>query len=299
MDWDKLRIFHAVASAGSFTHAGQMLTLSQSAVSRQISALEEEISTPLFQRHARGLTLTDEGQLLFTTVSDVLARLDAAEEALKNNHCRPRGHLKITASHGIGAYWLLPRLKEFLKEYPEVEIHVVMDDRELDLSQREADLAIRMRAPVQADLIQRKLFTVHYHMYASKEYLAAHPRASTALEDIANHTIIVYGETAAPEIRDINWLLELYAKNFRAGSKGSIIRINNVTGILQAVEAGLGIGVVPDYVAAEHPSLVPVLPDVPALSFDLHLVYADALRQSKRVAAFRDFLVKGSKDWQY
>ena len=298
MDWDKLRIFHAVATAGSFTHAGQMLTLSQSAVSRQISALEEEIATPLFQRHARGLTLTNEGELLFATVTDVLARLGAAEEALKNIHDSPRGHLKISTTHGIGAYWLLPRLKEFLKAYPEIEIHVVMDDHELDLSQREADLAIRMRSPVQADLIQRKLFTVHYHMYASQEYLAARG-APTSLEDIAEHAIIVYGETAAPEIRDINWLLDLYRKHFKPGAKGSVIRINNMTGILQAVEAGLGIGVVPDYIAANHPDLVPVLPDVPSISYDVHLVYADALRQSKRVAAFRDFLVKGSKDWQY
>ncbi len=219
MDWDKLRIFHAVASAGSFTHAGQMLTLSQSAVSRQISALEEEISTPLFQRHARGLTLTNEGELLFATVSDVLAKLAAAEETLKNIHDSPRGQLKISATYGIGAYWLMPRLKEFLKEYPEVEVHLIMDDSELDLSQREADLAIRLRAPVQADLIQRRLFTVNYHMYASKEYLAARGTPKS-LEDIADHSIVVYGETAAPEIRDINWLLEVYRKHFKPGSKG-------------------------------------------------------------------------------
>jgi DNA-binding transcriptional LysR family regulator len=298
MDWDKLRIFHAVASAGSFTHAGQMLSLSQSAVSRQISALEEEISTPLFQRHARGLTLTDEGELLYTAVSDVLSRLAAAEEALKNIHESPRGPLKITASHGIGAYWLLPRLKEFAKEYPEVELHVLMDDRELDLSQREADLAVRMRAPVQADLIQRKLFTVHYHMYASQEFLKAN-KAPVSLEDICNFPIVVYGETAAPEIKEINWLLEHYRKHFRSGCKGSITRINNLTGILQGVLTGMGIGVLPDYVASGYPELVQVLPEVPAPSFDVHLVYADALRQSKRVAAFRDFLVKGSKDWQY
>jgi hypothetical protein len=298
MDWDKLRIFHAVASAGSFTHAGQQLTLSQSAVSRQISALEEEISTPLFQRHARGLTLTDEGELLYTAVREVLSRLAAAEEALKNIHETPRGPLKITASHGIGAYWLLPRLKEFSKEYPDVEIHLLMEDRELDLSQREADLAVRMRAPVQADLIQRKLFTVHYHMYASKEFLEKQGEPKT-LEDICNFPIVVYGETAAPEIREINWLLEHYKKHFKSGCKGSITRINNITGILQAVEVGLGIGVLPDYVAIGHPQLVRVLPEVPAPSFDVHLVYADALRQSKRVAAFRDFLVKGSKDWQY
>ena len=298
MDWDKLRIFHAVAAAGSFTHAGQSLGLSQSAVSRQISALEDEISTPLFQRHARGLTLTDEGELLYGAVTDVLGRLAAAEEQLKNIHDSPRGSLKITASHGIGAYWLVPRLKEFLKEFPEVEIHLLMDDHELDLSQREADLAVRMRAPVQADLIQRKLFTVHYHMYASKEFAKAHGMPK-ALEDIANFPIVVYGESAAPEIRDINWLLEHYRKHLQPGSKGRITRINNITGILQAVEEGVGIGVLPDYVAVVHPELTRVLPDVPAPSFDVHLVYADALRQSKRVAAFRDFLVKGSKDWQY
>ena len=129
MDWDKLRIFHAVASAGSFTHAGQMLTLSQSAVSRQISALEEEITTPLFQRHARGLTLTDEGELLFTAVSDVLSRLGQAEEALKNAQSAPRGSLKITTSHGLGTYWVLPRIESFLTEFPELQVHLVFEDR--------------------------------------------------------------------------------------------------------------------------------------------------------------------------
>lgn len=296
MDWDKLRIFHAVASAGSFTHAGQSLGLSQSAVSRQISALEEEITTPLFQRHARGLTLTDEGEMLYAAVSDVLTRLAQAEEALKNVRESPRGALKITSSHGIGTYWLVPRLDDFLKEYPEVEVHLVMEDRELDLAQREADLAIRMRAPVQADLIQRKLFTVHYHMYATKTYLEKYGTPSS-LDELADHTIIAYGETAAPEIREINWLLEQTRR--RLSGKGRTVRINNVTGILCATEASVGIAAVPDYVAAERPHLMRVLPDVPGPSFDVHLVYADALRQSKRVAAFRDFLVRASKDWRY
>ena len=102
-----------------------------------------------------------------------------------------------------------------------------------------------------------------------------------------------------PEIRDINWLLEAFKKNSKPGSTGRVIRINNITGILQATEAGLGIGVVPDYMAADHPELERVLPDVDAPGFDVHLVYADALRQSKRVAAFRDFAVKSSRDWQY
>lgn len=297
MDWDKLRIFHAVASAGSFTHAGQMLALSQSAVSRQISALEEEILTPLFQRHARGLTLTDEGQLLYGAVSDVLARLAQAEEALRNAQAAPRGTLKVTSSHGLGTYWLLPRLGYFLQEFPELEVHLVLEDRELDLAQREADIALRMRAPVQADLIQRRLFTVHYHVYASREYVAR-VGAPAAFEDLIHHTVIVYGETAAPEIREINWLLDSM-RRLAPGDSVRALRINNITGILKATEAGAGISALPDYVAEGRSTLVRLLPEVEAPSFDAHLVYCDALRQSKRVAAFRDFLIRAAKDWRF
>jgi DNA-binding transcriptional LysR family regulator len=298
MDWDKLRIFHAVASAGSFTHAGQMLTLSQSAVSRQISALEEEINTPLFQRHARGLTLTDEGEMLYAAVSDVLARLAQAEEALKNVHDAPRGSLKVTSTHGIGSYWLIPRLGNLLKECPELEVHLMLEDRELDLSQREADVAIRMRAPVQADLIQRKLFTVHYHVYAAQSYLDANG-TPLRCEDLIDHTIISYGETAPAEVRDINWLVDQCKRTGHSTGKGRLLRINNVTGVLNAALAGLGLVSIPDYVAIQYPQLIRILPEIPGPSFDVHLVYADSLRQSKRVAAFRDFLVREAKEWRY
>jgi DNA-binding transcriptional LysR family regulator len=297
MDWDKLRIFHAVASAGSFTHAGQMLTLSQSAVSRQISALEEEITTPLFQRHARGLTLTDEGELLYGAVSDVLTRLGQAEEALKNAQSAPRGSLKITTSHGLGTYWILPRMQSFMADYPELQVHLVFEDRELDLAQREADIAIRMRAPVQADLIQRKLFAVHYHLYADEKYLARFG-APQNFGDLTKHTLIAYGETAAPEIRDVNWLIDNVRKLSPDGCYQAI-RINNLTGILQATEAGMGVAALPDYITESRKNLVRVLPDVEGPTFDVHLVYCDALRQSKRVAAFRDFLVREAKDWRY
>lgn len=296
MDWDKLRIFHAVASAGSFTHAGQMLALSQSAVSRQISALEEEINTPLFQRHARGLTLTDEGELLYGAVSDVLTRLGQAEEALKNAQSAPRGSLKVTSSHGLGTYWLLPRMEEFIREFPELQVHLMFEDRELDLAQREADLALRMRAPVQADLIQRKLFTVHYHLCATREYLQQHGTPRT-FDELCEHTLIAYGERVASEVRDVNWLLDS-TRRFNDGC-GRALRINNITGILHAVEAGIGVAALPDYLTAERPHLVRVLPDMEGPTFDVHLVYCDALRQSKRVAAFRDFLVRAAREWKY
>jgi DNA-binding transcriptional LysR family regulator len=197
----------------------------------------------------------------------------------------------------LGANWVLPRMREFMRDFPELQVHLVFEDRELDLTQREADLAIRMRAPVQADLIQRKLFTVHYHLYASADYLAR-VGAPARVEDLATHSLIAYGETAAPEIRDVNWLIDTARRNAPGGSVNAL-RINNITGILLAAEAGMGVAALPDYLAADHRGLVRLLPEIEGPTFDVHLVYCDALRQSKRVAAFRDFIVKASKDWVF
>src|SRR5437763_1517749 len=113
MDWDKLKVFHAAAEAGSFTHAGEQLGLSQSAVSRQVSALEQELSVSLFHRHARGLILTEQGDLLFRTAHDVFMQLQAARAKLTDSRERPSGDLKITTTPGVGINWLIPRLGEF------------------------------------------------------------------------------------------------------------------------------------------------------------------------------------------
>src|SRR5512133_1119387 len=114
LDWDKLRVFHAVAEAGSFTHAGETLNLSQSAVSRQIQALEEALAVPLFHRHARGLILTEQGELLFRTAREVFAKLSMAEGLVSASKDRPKGPLKITSSAAFGSTWLTPRMHEFL-----------------------------------------------------------------------------------------------------------------------------------------------------------------------------------------
>src|SRR5580765_6512702 len=143
MDWDKLKVFHAAAEAGSFTHAGERLGLSQSAVSRQVSALESELSVPLFHRHARGLILTEQGELLYRTAHEVFSKLAMAEAQLGESKDRPKGGLKVTATQAFGSAWLTPNLVEFVELYPDVEVDLVLEDRELDLSMREADVAIR------------------------------------------------------------------------------------------------------------------------------------------------------------
>ena len=289
MDWDKLRVFHAVAEAGSFTHAGESLNLSQSAVSRQISALEESLSVPLFHRHARGLILTEQGELLFRTAREVFAKLSMAEGLITESKDRPKGPLKITTTVAFGATWLTPRIREFLDLYPEIQVSLVVDDSELDLSMREADVAIRMSPPRQPDLIQRHLVSVQVHIYATGDYLQKHGTPQRA-EDLEEHRIIVYGEDARPPVPGVNWLLEVGAKS--GHDRRPILTVNNTYGMLRAIMSGLGLAALPDFVAHEHSGLVRVLPEVSGPPNEAYFVYPEELRTSKRISVFRDFLLR-------
>jgi len=289
MDWDKLRVFHAVAEAGSFTHAGEALNLSQSAVSRQISALEESLSVPLFHRHARGLILTEQGELLYRTAREVFSKLAMTEAMLSESKDRPKGPLKVTTTVSFGSAWLTPRIREFTDLYPEIQVSLVVDDSELDLSMREADVAIRMSPPRQPDLVQRHLMTMRYNIYASSEYLKRFGTPQKP-EDLDKHRIIIYGQDARPPVRNINWLWEVGA---RAGyERRPIFMVNNVYGILRAVESGLGIAALPDFMAQETVDLIRILPELAGPEVEAYFVYPEELRTSKRIAVFRDFLLR-------
>ena len=289
MDWDKLRIFHAVAEAGSFTHAGDILNLSQSAVSRQISALEESLRLPLFHRHARGLVLTEQGEYLYRTVHDVFSKLAMVEAQLTESKERPKGPLKITTMVSFGATWLAPRIHEFMEVYPDIEVQLLLDDKELDLSLRQADVAIRFKAPRQADLIQRHLMTVHIHAYASTGYIKRHGMPQSA-DELDQHRIITYGDAGRSPVPEADWLL-------RVGAKGGNVRrphlmINNVYGIKNAVLSGAGIGALPDVMAYGDENLIQILPEMEGPEFDAYFVYVEEMRASKRIAVFREFLLR-------
>jgi DNA-binding transcriptional LysR family regulator len=289
MDWDKLRIFHAVAEAGSFTHAGEVLNLSQSAVSRQISSLEESLNVALFHRHARGLILTEQGELLYRTAHEVFSKLAMAEAQLAESKDRPKGQLKVTATQAFGSSWLTPALLEFIDLYPDVDVDLVLEDRELDLSMREADVAIRMAPPRQPELIQRHLMTVHLNIYAAPSYLKRHGIPKVP-EDIDQHRVIVYGNDMRPPVEDIDWLL-------RAGTKKDkprrpILKVNSVYAILRAVQSGLGLASLPEFMVTEGASLVRVLPELQGPRIDAYFVYPEELRNSKRIQVFRDFLLR-------
>ena len=289
MDWDKLRIFHAVAEAGSFTHAGEALNLSQSAVSRQISALEESVSVPLFHRHSRGLILTEHGELLYRTAHEVFAKLAMAEAQLSESKDRPKGQLKVTTTVALGSTWLTPRMGEFLEVYPDVTVDLLLDDRELDLSMREADVAIRMAPPRQPELIQRHLMTVHMHVYAAPSYIKRYGLPKSP-EDLEQHKVIVYGEETKPPVPDVNWLLRLGVKG--EGLRRPCLTVNNVYAIQRAAQAGLGLAALPEFMVQGTSNLVRVMPDIEGPRLDAYFVYPEELRNSKRIQVFRDFLLR-------
>jgi len=290
MDWDQLRIFNAVAEAGSFTRAGKKLNLSQSAVSRQIGALENALGVPLFHRHARGLVLTEPGEDLFETVKEVAAKLTMATARLNEGRDQPEGPLKITTTVAFGSAWLTSRMNLFHSVYPDISVSLLLvDNIELDLSTREADVAIRFAPQQQPNLIQRRLMTIRYRVFASREYLDKNGTPESA-EELDLHELIVYGEDTPAPIADMNWLLD--AGSPTGTRRAPALTVNSVYGIFRAVRSGFGIAALPFYMAEEAPELVEILPELAGPSFDAYFVYAEELRHSRRIVAVRDFLLR-------
>lgn len=288
IDWDKLKTFHAAARSGSLTRAATDLGISQSAVSRQIAALEETMNLPLFHRHARGLTLTEEGSVLFKTAADVNNRIAISVANVQNVRQLPQGILRVSCPISLGSNWLTTVMPEFLAAYPEIEVQLILEDSEHDLMAFDVDCALRPWPSTQGDLIERKLGQVTQSLYASPSYLAAQA-APTSAEDLDNHRIVAFGDLLPTKLQSSNWALSV-GRDDKAGPRKPIMSINNLHGIMRAAEAGIGLAGLPDYMTASTRRLVRILPEVRGESFDLYFVYPSELRGSAKAKVFREFL---------
>lgn len=296
LDWDKLRIFHTAAESGSFTHAAEKLGMSQSAVSRQISALEDDLGLKLFIRHARGLVLTEVGEQLFRTAHRMHWELQQVETQMSESQDEPTGPLIVTTTVGIGSTWLSSRLDEFLKLYPLIQLEIRLNDAELDLAMREADVAIRLHRPNQSEMIQRKLFTVHNYFYASRSYIDEYG-APGSVDELDSHRVVSFGEPVPSYLGDINFLERLGRPD--SSPRRAALRVNAIYGMMQACRAGIGIAMLPAYVTEKEDGLVQVLPEIELPAYEAYFVYPPALKNSKRVGVFRDFLVSKARDWSF
>jgi DNA-binding transcriptional LysR family regulator len=296
MDWDKLRIFHAAAEAGSFTHAGEVLRMSQSAVSRQVSALEKELKVALFHRHARGLVLTEQGEMLFGTASEIMSKLSTAEMLLTDTTTKPSGDLRVTAPIGLGTVWITQRLREFFELYPEIRIELVLSDEQIAIAMRAADVAIWTSEPQQSELIRRRLFTMKMYAYASAQYVRRYGAPQT-VEALDEHAIVSYSGTPAPHLSAIRWL-EIAGLDGKPPRKPAFCA-NSVIAMKYAIRAGIGIGMIPDYLIEEDAELVPVLREADLPTVPIYFVLPEELKTAKKVQVFRDFLVAKARQWKF
>ncbi len=296
MDWDKLKIFYAVAEAGNFTKATYSLNLSQSAISRQIQSLEYELKTLLFERHARGLSLTENGEYLFKTAREVIAKLKDVESTLMDKKNKPSGKLTVTTVVTLGTIWLTPRIQEFMKLNPEIEIELIFDDKELDLSTRQADVGIWMRRPKQLSYIQKKLIDINYHIYGSTKYLEQYGYPKTIME-LNKHKFISFGKGTPSPVFNPDWALKLGMKEHK--KRKPVMKVNSIYGLLLAVQTGVGLAALPDYITVSTPNIVKVLPHIEGPKTETYFVYPQSLKNVARIIAFRNFLYSKVSKWGF
>ena len=298
MDWDKLKVFHAAAEAGSFTHAGEQLGLSQSAVSRQVSALEQELAVSLFHRHARGLILTEQGELLYRTAHEVFMKLEAARTKLTDSRERPNGDLRVTTTPGLGVHWLTPRLGEFHRTVPRDPHHPARHRRRA----RPVDARGRRRHPHAPAGAARR--------YSAQAVLGALPRlrarrntssvsarrARSTISTITDLLMLEGGSGVPSHLQNRNWLVE--AGRNGKGPRKSLLTVNNVLGLVQACQRGLGLALLPDYLV-ENSGLVQLFSEADEIALDCYFVYPEELKSVARVQVFRDFLVANAQRWNF
>ena len=285
-----------MAEASRFNKASTILNLSQSAISRQIQGLESDLKVQLFERHARGLVLTENGEYLFKSAHEIISKLKDVESNLSGQKDKINGKLVVTTVVSFGTTWLTPRIKEFMDLNPGIEIELIFDDRELDLATREADVAIRMRRPKQLNLIQKKFVDFNYHIYGSNDYLEKNGYPKT-LKDLDKHKFITYGKGAPSPVYNPDWVLKVGAKEGK--KRRSLMKVNSVYGLLLAVQSGVGLAALPDYITHNINGITRVLPDEPGKPTETHFVYPSSLKDNARLVAFRNFLFSKVNEWKF
>ena len=292
-DWDKLRIFHITAQVGSFSKAGRALGRHTTAVSHQIASIEKSLQQSLFHRHPKGLLKTEAGEILHRATKTMYHQISSLERQFCDNKDDASGILRVTAPVTFGSLWLSSRLPKFLQEYPQMQVQIQLSDRTLNISRREADVAIRIGSTKLAGLIEEKLLSSEFCVYASQSYLERFGTPES-MDDLDKHKIIAFCSISDYPIHDINWLLTrgLTARKQRRFS----IAISNVYGMVRAAEEGGGLVALPEIVAKRSSKLQRVLPSVSGTSLDYFLVYPKELQGLKRLEVFRTFLLGEVKE---
>ena len=281
-DWDDLRFFLAVARAGRLTAAARQLEADHTTVSRRISALEGALRAKLFERKPQGYSLTEQGERLLGLAEGMETQALAVASQVGGADLALSGTVRIGAPDGIGTYFLAPELGALAERHPDLTLQLVALPRTFSLSRREADIAITLEQPTEGRLVSRKLTDYRLRLYASRDYLARHgPMADLA--DLSGKTLVTYvADLIYSPVLDYFSGLEKYtARRYECAS---------VVAQLEAVRAGVGVGILHDYAVRQFPELQAVLPEVSYLRTYWLVTHAD-VRNLRRVEEVYSFIL--------
>ncbi|MGI4850668.1 MAG: LysR family transcriptional regulator [Janthinobacterium lividum] len=288
VDWDKLRTFYFIAKIGSFTHTAQHLHISQSGLSRAIQSLEERLECQLFFRIPRGVVLTPKGQIVFEWVTQLFDSLEMMKERLQTESDELKGSLKVATTNALASAWIMYLLPEFIKSYPDLDLNIIGNDQELDLSLREADVLIRPYMVNRSDLSQTLVMKWHLKLYASPSYLEEYGTPKN-VTDLKNHRLISFGEKIAFPYQNMDWFLRLGAA--RGEKHKSCLKINSSHGLLQAAEDGIGIiSFSQESPLLARSKLVPVLPEIQGPVIEIFYIYPKEYQDVKKITVLLNYL---------
>ena len=291
MKWDRLRLFNIVAQTRNITEASYILQMSQSALSRQMKALEHELGVKLFLRNSDGISLTKAGNRLYSSVQVLASDISKTHNQLVEDMAVRSGRLNVTDTTAFGALWVAPRMSKFKIAYPEISVALSLRDSEPRVTNFNSDVEVRMTPSSSQDDVQIKLADCRYKIFASKDYLKVNGLPKTT-KDLDDHKIISYGEDAQPPIdrHRLNWLLTIGKENKRP--RKPILEVSSIYGIAKATEVGMGIASLPDWMEFEMIELIEILPQLEGPKMSISLCYNYELRNDSRIKAFKDFMLQ-------
>ncbi len=288
LNWDDLYYFVVVSRAGNLSRAARILNVNHSTVFRRIAGLESSLGTRLFDRKSDGYELTEAGKIIMEVASQVDTDISALDLRLTDRDYQLNGTLRITTTDTIIANFLPPHLLSFRQKYPGIEIDLLSDNAFLNLSKREADIALRLCRNPPQELVGEKIAVLGWALYASHDYHAEHGRPDSP-EDLANH-FIVTGDESMPQITPVSWLRSY------APEEAVVLRSNSTMNIFSAIKAGIGMGMLPCHIGEAEPTLEAVFPPGAALTSDLWVLTHSDLRKTATVSAFMEHMINSASE---
>ena len=285
--WDDLRFVLAIDRNGNLAAAAAALSVNHSTMFRRLNALEGDIGAKLFERLATGYRPTEAGQRLIEAAERMEAEALALDRDLTGRDARLSGQLRVTCSETLGLKGLIPLIRNFRDKHPGIVVDLSVDNRQVDMARREADVAIRATRPAEGDLFGRKIADVQWGFFAAPGYLKQRGTPKR-LADFGAHDLIGWTDTA-PQTRASAWLSR-QAPHATIG-----FRASGFVSQFIAARAGLGIALLPVYLAAEDNDVVPVLGRLSDFVTEMWIVTHRSLKDTARVRTFMDDVGDGVK----